>query len=80
MVPTSNACTYNPGEAYKNEKNIAKVTYEENNKEHKVQEHIYYRVKCTRGPSTCKGVSFRSTNSKNAFTGPSTCNSCHLDP
>ena len=42
MVPTSNACTYNPGEAYKNEKNIAKVTYEENNKEHKVQEHIYY--------------------------------------
>ena len=24
MVPTSNACTYNPGEAYKNEKNIQK--------------------------------------------------------
>ena len=26
----------------KMKKNIAKVTYEENNKEHKVQEHIYY--------------------------------------
>jgi hypothetical protein len=28
------------------------------------------RVKCTRGPSTCKGVSLRSINSENVFLGP----------
>jgi hypothetical protein len=27
-------------------------------------------VKCTRGPSTCKGVSLRSINSENVFLGP----------
>jgi hypothetical protein len=28
-------------------------------------------VKCTRGPQTCNGVSFRSINFKSAFLGPS---------
>jgi hypothetical protein len=31
---------------------------------------ITIRVKCMRGPSTCKMVSLRSINSENAFLGP----------
>ena len=38
------------------------------------------RVKRTRGPPICKGVSVRSANSKSAFLGPRTYNLFHLDP
>ena len=41
---------------------------------------IDFWVKSTKGPPTCKGISFRSTNFKSVFLDPSTCNSCHLGP